>query len=100
MKTEELLKMSESELYQLIGKSLPAMRDDISPENRGRNWFKVNKAHFITIICPNYHKFKSMKKAEAVVEIAAAIGDTFLGVPAILIASIIVNLTLDSFCQN
>ncbi|NUQ24436.1 MAG: hypothetical protein HUU34_10825 [Saprospiraceae bacterium] len=99
MKVEDLLEMSESELYQLIGKSLPVMRDDISPENKGRNWFRLNKAHFIKIVCPNYLKFKSMKKAEAIVEIAAAIGDTFLGVPAVFIATIIVNLTLDAFCQ-
>ena len=99
MDVNELLQKNEEELFLLIGEALPKIRGKKNLIERGKEWFKNNKNFLATLICPKYQTLKSKSLAEAAVEIAAIIGDAFTGIPALIIAVIILKTGLKSICE-
>jgi hypothetical protein len=98
MDAKKLLQLDEDELFTKLGSYLPKYRG-ISNKNLGKNWFNNKKKNIAEIICVKYEKLKNIEEIDAVIEIAALIGDAFIGIPALIIAVIIVKTGLSKLCN-
>lgn len=99
MEIDELLMLTDDELYAEIGKSLPATRSLGDLALKGKAWFSNNKKAIMELICPRYGNFKNNQK-DSVTEIAAILGDFFTGVPTLTIAVIVIKIGLKSLCKE
>ena len=95
----ELFQLNENEVFSQLGSYLPKTRSLVDNETKGRNWFEANKKKLAELICPKYENLKNKDEIEAILEIAATIADFFLGVPANIVAVIIVKIGLNTLCK-
>ena len=95
-----LLKLSEEELYKQLGDALPATRSFGNLTDKGKRWIKNNKTNLAELICPKYKNLKRKTEVETITEIAATLGDVLAGgIPVFIVAALIVKLGLNSFCK-
>ena len=99
MEVNELLKLNEEEIFELLGSKLRRTRSSPAESAKGRGWFRKNRKKLIELVCPKYEILKNKKESEAALEIVAIISDSFLGIPALIIAVIILKTGLNKLCE-
>lgn len=105
MDIHKLLQENKDELFMRLGSFLSDDEERSISEiaeaiKKGKSWFEENKQQLIELICSNYESLKNKSEINAAIEIAAIVGDSFTGVPALVIAVLVVKTGLKSFCKK
>ena len=108
-KISTYIQLDEELLYTIIateidqGMSVYDMRGQVEA---GKKWFQDNKSKLRTLICDNIDIVKRIDDTNSqdiisiIVVLVDALGGTFHGVSATLVATLVVKIGLRAFCSD